>query len=92
MSALQRWQDIHGFSDDEAAQHLGLSLGEFRRQRVVGASRQTTLLAILVALYRPDMAKLAATAASLTRLPTRPEETTPEARPVFSTDLCSDWS
>jgi len=67
MSVLQRWQQLHGFSDDVAAQHLGLALGEFRRQRVVGPSRQTALIAVLVSVYRPDLTKIRAALADLAR-------------------------
>ena len=83
--ALLRWQQLLGFSDDQAAQQVGLSVGEFRRQRVVGPSRQTALLAVLI-VPQPNLATIAAAAANLDRIPTRPDHS--DAVP----DLCSDWS
>ena len=86
MSALQRWQQLLGFSDDQAAQHLGLELREYARQRATRPSRQTALIACLVAVYRPDLTKIRAALADLARPPAavESEETT--------ADLSSDWS
>lgn len=67
MTALAKWQTFRGLSDCAAAAELGLELKEFARQKATRASRQTCLIAILVALHEPDMAKIAATAAALDR-------------------------
>jgi hypothetical protein len=68
-SALRRWQDLERLTDDQAAKALGLELGEFRRQRTVGASRQSALLALLISLYQPNLELIAATAATLDHRP-----------------------
>jgi hypothetical protein len=70
-NALLRWQQLLGFSDDQAALHLGLSVGEFARQRAARPSRQTCLIAILVQLYKPDLTKIGAALADLARPPGR---------------------
>jgi hypothetical protein len=85
MSVLQRWQQLHGFSDDVAAQHLGLALGEFRRQRVVGPSRQTALIAVLVSVYRPDLTKIRSALADLARPPATSEEAAGRETPSGAT-------
>jgi hypothetical protein len=72
MSALTRWQALLGLADSEAAQQLGLELREYCRQKATRPSRQTALLAILIALFKPDMAAIAATAATLDRRPGQP--------------------
>jgi len=82
MTALAVWQEHYGFSDAEAARQLGLNPSEFLRQRSTRPSRQTSLLALLVAIYKPDMAAIAEAAAELAR-PPRAEEPGP--------DLSSDW-
>lgn len=69
MTALAKWQAFRGLSDGEAAARLGLELKEFARQKATRASRQTCLIAILLALFEPDMAKIAAAAAALDRPP-----------------------
>lgn len=69
MSALARFEALQGLTDRETAELLGLELGQYRRQRTVGASRQTALLAILIALFQPNMELIAATAATLDRRP-----------------------
>jgi hypothetical protein len=81
---LLRWQRLLGFSDDQAALHLGLELREYRRQLATRPSRQTYLLAILVSLYKPDLTKIRAAVADLARPPAGSKEATP--------DLSSDWS
>jgi hypothetical protein len=58
MTALQRWQQLLGFSDEQVAQHLGLEVREFARQRATRPSRQTALIAWLITLYRPDLSKI----------------------------------
>jgi hypothetical protein len=82
-NALLRWQQLLGFSDHQAAQHVGLELGEYRRQRATRPSRQTALIACLIALYRPDLSKIHQALADLARPPARSEEVP---------DLSSDWS
>jgi hypothetical protein len=67
MSALAAWQRFQGIDDHEAAQQLGLDLGEFCRQKATRASRQTALLAVLIALFQPDMGKIVAAAVALDR-------------------------
>jgi hypothetical protein len=69
VTALAKWQALRGLSDREAAAELGLELKEYCRQRATRPSRQTALLALLIALFKPDMAKIAATAAVLDRPP-----------------------
>jgi hypothetical protein len=69
MSALLRWQQLQGFSDDQAAQHVGLELREYCRQRATRPSRQTALLAVLVAVYKPDLTKIREVLADLARPP-----------------------
>jgi hypothetical protein len=69
MSALLRWQQLQGFSDDQAAQHVGLELREYCRQRATRPSRQTALLAVLVAVYKPDLTKIREALADLARPP-----------------------
>ncbi len=69
MTILQRWQAVLGFSDDQAALHLGLELHEYRRQRATRPSRQTALVACLVAVYRPDLTKIRQALAALARPP-----------------------
>jgi len=69
VSALARFEALQGLTDRETAELLGLELGQYRRQRTVGASRQTALLAILIALFQPNMELIAATAATLDRRP-----------------------
>jgi hypothetical protein len=81
MSALATWQRFQGVDDHEAAEQLGLEVREFFRQRATRASRQTALLAVLIALFQPDTGKIAAAAAALDRRPAPPKE-------VLS-DLCS---
>jgi hypothetical protein len=66
-SSLSRWQRLLGLDDVDAAQQLGLELAEFYRQRAGGASPQSALLACLIALYRPPMGLILATARTLVR-------------------------
>jgi hypothetical protein len=77
MNVLAVWQAHRGLSDRAAAAELGLELKEFARQKATKPSRQTCLLATLIALYQPDMAKIAATAAALD-----PPATSKEAAPI----------
>jgi hypothetical protein len=83
-NALLRWQQLLGFDDDQAALHVGLEPSEFRRQRSTRPSRQTALIACLVAVYKPDLTKIHQALADLARPPTRSEEAGP--------DLSSDRS
>jgi hypothetical protein len=62
-STLVQWQQIHGRSDRTAAELLGLRLGEYRRQRATRPSRQTAVIAAVLAVYGLDFAKLADSAA-----------------------------
>ena len=64
-SSLARWQRLKCLTDQQAANALGLSLGQFRKQKTAGPSRQTALLAILICLFEPDMVAIAAAAATL---------------------------
>jgi hypothetical protein len=82
-NALLRWQQLLAFSDEPAALHLALPLGEFRRQRSTGPSRQTALIACLVALYKPDLTKIHQALADLAR----PPASSAEAGPDLSSDL-----
>jgi hypothetical protein len=67
VSALARFQALQGLTDRETAEQLGLELKEYCRQRATRPSRQTALLAILIALFQPDMKAIAATATTLDR-------------------------
>jgi hypothetical protein len=79
--ALARWQRLPRFSDQQAAQHVGLELREYCRQRATRPSRQTALLAVLVSLYRPDLTKIHQALADLARPASPPiDETGPDAR------------
>jgi hypothetical protein len=73
---LDVWQTHYGYTDRQAAERLGLELKEFCRQKATKPSRQTCLLAILITMYQPDMAEIAAAAAALDRPPARSTETT----------------
>jgi hypothetical protein len=73
---LVRWQQFMRFDDSQAARQLALELGEYRRQRATKPSRQTARLAVLIALYNPDIEAITAAAANLDRLPARSAETT----------------
>jgi len=84
MTMLEVWQTHYGYTDREAAERLGLEFKEFARQKATKPSRQSCLIAILITMYQPDMAAIAAAAAVLARPPAKPEEAGP--------DLCSDWS
>jgi hypothetical protein len=78
------WQGFMGFNDSQAADALALSLGEYRRQLAMRSSRQTLRLAVLLALYNPDLEAITSAAANLDRIPAPPED--PPA------DLSSQWS
>jgi len=52
---------------------LASASARFCRQKATRASRQTALLAVLIALFQPDMGKIAAAAAALDRRAARPE-------------------
>jgi hypothetical protein len=84
MTMLDVWQTHYGYTDRQAADLLALSPSEFARQRATKPSRQTCLIAILITMYRPDMAAIAKAAAALDRPPARPEEPGP--------NLSSGWS
>jgi hypothetical protein len=83
---LLAWQGFMGFNDQEASEHLALSLGEYRRQLATRPTRQTARLCVLLAVYHPNLGAITSAAANLHRLPARPEETTP------ADELTSQWS
>jgi hypothetical protein len=87
MSALRVWQACLQLSDREGAEMLGLEPKEFARQKATRLSRQSALLAVLTALYRPDMAAIAATATALAGAPAPRSAVDP---PCGSS--ASDWS
>ena len=73
-----------GFRDEQAASALALSLGEYRRQLSTRPSAQTARLAVLLAVYNPDLEAITAAAGNLDRIPARPEDP--------AGDLSSTWS
>jgi hypothetical protein len=67
MTSLTRWQKLLALDDCGAARQLGLELEEFYRQRAEGASPQSALLAVMIALYRPPMGSILAAASTIDR-------------------------
>jgi hypothetical protein len=66
---LLAWQAFMRFNDQQAAEHLALSLGEYRRQIATRPTRQTARLCVLLAIHQPkNLEAITSAAANLDRL------------------------